>query len=163
MTGKKFFLTVKGGRFSEKPEGSYNVFDTIKGHLVNITFKQIDAGELMRLHIIDEQNFYMLSVFTNSRAAHGFYMLMKNLKLEKPIDFRIAQKDGRDVLWAEQEGRKVKWAFGNDRDQVQLPPMEQRLSYLKNLATTLVAPLARRSNPYIHHPVYIKPDLINAV
>ena len=89
--GRKFFLNVTKGAFSEKqnPGEPAHSLTELTGHLVNITFKETKYGEAMRLHFVDENNFYMLSMFLNSRPANAFFMMIKNVDLHTELKFKI--------------------------------------------------------------------------
>ena len=154
---KKLFLNVIHGTFSEKPvPGKFTEqLNELTGHLVNINFKETSYGEAMRLHIIDEENFYILSMFVESRAATAFFMIVKNLILQHDMTFKIKLKDGKDFFSIEQFGGPVLWYYTRDK-RYDLPLMpEDRRPFLKEtVETEIITVLHKKLNPYPFNQMY---------
>jgi len=155
--GKKLFLNAVRGTFSEKPTpGKFTeVLHELTGHLVNINFKETPYGEAMRLHIIDENNFYIISMFVESRVATAFFMLAKNLVLQHEMTFRIKQVDDKDFFSIEQFGGPVLWYYTRE-NKYDLPMMpEDRRPFLKEMVETEIIPvLHKKLNPYPCNQMY---------
>jgi hypothetical protein len=109
----------------------------------------------MRLHIIDKENFYILSMFVQSRVATAFFMLAKNLVLNHEMTFKIKNVDGKDFFSVEQFGGPVLWYYTRD-NQFDLPMMpEDKRSFLKEIIETEIIPtLAKKVNPYPYNQMY---------
>jgi hypothetical protein len=157
MQGLKFFLNVQQGDFSEKVKAGDTAqsFTEITGQLVNITFKKTDFGEAMRLHIVDEKNFYMLSMFVNSRPANAFFMLVKSIDLNHELEFRIKAIEGKDYLTVRQFGGPVLWFYTSENgNELPLAPGDKK-AYLKQMVIDEIIPvLQKKLNPYPNHPYY---------
>lgn len=157
MNGRKFFLNVQKGAFSEKakPGESAQSFTEITGQLVNITFKTTEFGEAMRLHVVDEQNFYMLSMFVNSRPANAFFMLAKNIDLNHELTFRIKAIEGKDYLTVIQFGGPVLWYYTFENlHELPSNPGDKK-AYLKQMVKDEIMPsLQKKLNPYPNHSFY---------
>jgi hypothetical protein len=155
--GKKFFFNVLRGSFSEKPVPEQNSFscNEITGYLVNIVFKETAYGDAMRLHVVDENNFYMLSIFVESRPATAFFMMAKNLDLRHEMTFKIKHVDGKDYFSIHQFGGPVLWYYTKE-NQHELPLLnEDRRPFLKQIVEDEIIPsLQKQINPYPNNPVY---------
>lgn len=147
----KYFFNVMHGRFSEKPvpgEITHSCQE-LTGHLVNINFKETTYGDAMRLHVVDEENFYILSMFVLSRAATAFFMLAKNLILQHEMTFKIKSVDGKDYFTIEQFGGPVLWYYTKEnRSELPLMP-EDKKPFLKKMVEDEIIPFLRRKvNPF---------------
>lgn len=153
----KYFLNVMRGNFSEKPVADKITYscNELTGHLVNINFKETAYGEAMRLHVVDEENFYILSMFVQSRAATAFFMLVKNLILQHEMTFKIKSIDGKDYFSIEQFGGPVLW-FYTKENQYDLPVFpEDRKAFLKKMVEDEIIPLLQKKmNPYPSNTCY---------
>lgn len=156
MQGKKFFLNVQKGEFSEsRTKENRNVFTKLTGHIVNVNYKTTDYGETMRVQLIDENNFYMLSMFVNSRVANGFYMMIKNIDLNHEIELNIRAEDGKDFLTIKQFGAPVLWFYTMENAHELPREIEDRKAYLKQMVLDEIAPaLAKKLNPYPNNAFY---------
>jgi hypothetical protein len=155
--GKKFFLNVNRGLFSERQtEGQpQTTFTEITGHLVNITFKETAFGPAMRLHVVDENNFYMLSMFVSSRPASAFFMLAKNLELQHEMTFKMKSIEGKDFFSINQFGGPVLWFYTIENVSILPQDTDERKQYLLDTITGEILPaLQKRVNPFPAHTLY---------
>jgi len=155
MYGRKYFLNVFKGSFSEPadPGKESHSFEQITGHLVNINYSK--DGEKLRLHVADENNFYMLSMYVKSRPTNAFYWMMKNLDFKYPMTFKIKAIDGKDFFTIEQFGGPVLWYYStNNRRELPLDKDEERAYFRTMIETEMTAAIQRVLNPYPNHPVY---------
>jgi hypothetical protein len=155
--GKKFFLNVTKGVFGEKPQPGQttHTFTEITGHLVNITFKETSFGPAMRLHVVDDSNFYMLSMFMNSRPANAFFMVMRNITLTQEMTFAIKSVDGKDYFSIHQFGSTIVWYFVGEYINELPKEVELRKAYLKAIITNEIIPSLRKlPNPFPKHSIY---------
>lgn len=154
---KKFFFNVLRGQFSEKPvKGEITTScQELTGHLVNIVFKDTKFGEAMRLHFIDENNFYMLSFFVQSRPANAFFMLVKNLDLRHEMTLHIKSVEGKDYFSIHQFGGPVLWYYTKENEG-ELPILfEDRQQFLVDMVKKEIIPsLEKKMNPYPYNQVY---------
>lgn len=162
MTGKKFFLNACAGCFSEIPqEGqTHNTFDEITGHLVHVNFKTTEAGETMRLHVVDENNFYIISMFLRSRPATTFMLLAKNLDVHSAMRFKMqrrADKTGalKDFFSIHQFGNSVRWYY-TEENKAELPQDKDEFrAFLRKIVEEELLPrLQRKMNPFPYHSIY---------
>jgi hypothetical protein len=158
MNGKKYFLNAFKGQFSEKqrPGEHATAFQEITGHLVNINFKNTDYGEAMRLHFVDENNFYMVSMFVSSRPANAFFMLVKNLDLHSPMTLKIKSENGKDFFNIEQYGAQVQWYYTAENSQpILYLNYEEKRAFMRNMIQQDIIPaLAKKINPLPYHAYY---------
>jgi len=162
MVGRKFFLNVSKGHFFEKdiPGQLQHCFNEISGHLVNVTFKTTDKGEMMRLHVVDELNFYVLSFFIKSRSANAFFLLAKNLDYLQPMTFRIESRKGEDSLLRDffsiiQNGGPVSWYYNQDNaNELPLTQEGKRTFFLDMMQTEVLPALQKKLNPFPNHLFY---------
>ncbi len=157
MSGKKFFLNVSKGLFFEKdlPGQTAKQFNIITGHLVNINFKTIAEGEVMRLHLVDDMNFYVLSFFVRSRPAHAFFQMAKNLDLTQDMNLQIYSIEGKDYFKIFQSGSAVQWFFVDDnKELLPLMPEERQRFFVQYLKEELIPILEKKINPYPNHLLY---------
>jgi hypothetical protein len=157
FVGKNFFLNVTKGAFGEKlqPGVQTHSFNEITGHLVNITFKDTAYGPAMRLHVVDQSNFYMLSMFLNSRPANAFFMAMRNLTLTQELTFKIRSVDGKDYFTVHQFGTTVVWYFVDEYLKELPREVELRKAYMKAIVENEIIPSLRKiPNPFPKHAIY---------
>ena len=154
---KKLFFNVMRGSFSEKPipGESTEKRQELTGHLVAINFKETSAGDAMRLHVIDQENFYVLSMFVQSRPATAFFMMCKNLILQHEMTFKIKSIDGKDYFFIEQFGGPVLW-FYTKENQSDLPVLhDDRHPFLRAIVEKEIIPLLEKKiNPYPYNQMY---------
>lgn len=154
---RKFFLNVSKGKFFEKDQPGQNAhsFTEITGHLVNVVFKTIPQGQVMRLHVVDDLNFYILSMFVDSRPANAFFLLAKNLDLSIAMTFKIEAKDGKDFFAIHQFGGPVRW-FYTSENAYELPSSteDRKEFFIKILHEEIVPKLQKKINPYPNHLLY---------
>ena len=123
--------------------------------MVNITRKQHEAGEIMRLHVVDELNFYVLSFFVKSRPANAFFLLMKSLDLLQPMTFKMKSKEGKDFFSIIQHGGPVIWFYNKDNESELPEDAEQRREFFLNILDNEIIPsLQKRLNPFPNHLFY---------
>ena len=157
MQGRKFFLNVTKGAFSEKanPGETATSFNEITGHLVHINFKSTGFGEAMRLHVVDENNFYILSMFVKSRPANAFFMIMQNLDLTNEMTFKITSKHGKDFFEIHQFGGPVLWYYSTlNVHELPSMPEEKRSVLIEYVIKDLAPTLQKKANPYPSHMLY---------
>lgn len=152
------YLQTKRGLFTETTqEGQRHYsYTEVSGHLVNITFKQTEFGNIMKLHLIDADNYFVISMFINSRPATAFLMLVPSFNLKNEITLSITRQGGLDYLRAFQFGYPVGWykRFPGYGDLLPKDNQE-RISYLLNYVKTEIIPiLAHLVCPYSYHPTY---------
>jgi len=155
--GRKYFLNVTKGAFSEKqnPGEPAHSFTELTGHLLNITFKETNFGEAMRLHFADENNFYMLSMFVNSRPANAFFMMIRNVDLHRQLQFKIKAIDGKDYFNIFQYGGPVLWYYTVENSHELPLAAENKKAFLKQMVTDEIVPVLRKKlNPFPDHPFY---------
>jgi hypothetical protein len=157
MIGKKFFLNAREGSFSEiqEPGQPRNVFTEITGHLVRVTFKETKAGEALRLYVVSELNFYVISMFVRSRIATAFMLMAKNINLMQPMKFRMERKDLKDCLNIHQDGSSIRWYYTQENAH-ELPTMpDDKRAFLRKIIEEEVIPtLQKKLNPYPNHAIY---------
>lgn len=163
MIGKQFFLNAREGAFSEVPEDgqTHHSFQEITGHLVRAAFKETNSGETLRLHIVNELNFYVISMFVRSRVANSFMLLAKNLNIHEPMKFKIERKADpksgglKDCLSVHQNGNSVRWYYTQENAQ-ELPvmPEDKRAFLRKIIETELTQALEKKMNPFPNHIIY---------
>jgi hypothetical protein len=157
MHGRKYFLNVNKGAFSEKTQPGQKVisFTEITGHLVNINFKETDYGEAMRLHVVDENNFYILSIFVHSRPANAFFMLMRNIDFKNEMTFKIFAKDGKDFFSIHQYGGPVLWYYTLDNiRELPIDAIEKKTVLRQYVIDEVIPMLHKQLNPYPTHLLY---------
>ncbi|WP_153799042.1 hypothetical protein [Foetidibacter luteolus] len=107
----------------------------------------------MKLHLVDENNFYMVSLFVNTGAAHAFFNLVKSLHLIEKFKLKLVPKEDKTLLCAEQFGALVKWY----RDYNVILPADaaQRTEYFTEMIKHEILPaLQKLPNPFPLHPHY---------
>ena len=157
IMGSKYFLTARNGTFAERPDnGVYKTFNEITGHIVHVSFKFHSSGDLLRVHIVDEENFYVLSMFANSRTATGFFMSIENVDLSEKVRISIKSAGvGTEILNIHQNNVAVKWYYTGDKQSILPRNYVERLDYLKKMIETVIIPrLKRKLNPYPFHAFY---------
>ena len=158
MIGKNFFLNARKGAFSEIPEsGSYqHHFTDIKGHLVHVAFKPTAKGDTMRLHIVNEVDFFIVSMFVRSRPTNAFMLMARNLDLHAEMKFVMSlDEEGKDVLKVFQYGESVRWYYTKENADELPPSADEKRAFLRRIIETDVIPvLKRKMNPYPNHSIY---------
>lgn len=170
------FMGMKDGRIVENLGGGQTqTFSHLTGHLMEVTIKQHEKGKLLELHLIDEQDYFIISTFLNGSYAKGFLMMMKNIDLHAPVTFipslKIIEGKKRQSLFISQEKQMLKW-YWNRENPGELPPMVQKeatvngqitkawddkdqLAYLELILESDIIPaLQKKLNPYPANPVY---------
>lgn len=157
MSGRKYFLNAREGAFSEKPEEGKQTqaFEELTGHLVNVTFKETHSGECLRLYIVNEQDFYIVSMFVNSRQANAFMLLAKNLDLHSEMKFIMRMRDFRTFFSIHQNGGPVKWYYGKENAH-ELPVFadDKRAFLKKQMEEEFFPALQKKMNPFPSHLLY---------
>lgn len=157
--GSKYFLNANKGAFAESPKKSpRHLFEQITGHIVHIGFNTTQFGENLRVILIDQENFYCVSMFVSSRPATAFYMLFQNINLNHEVTFKMRAENGKDFFEAHQFGSQVRWAYNKD-SFAQLPQdAKERHAHFKALIEAEAAPvLQKKINPYPANPFYEAP------
>jgi hypothetical protein len=157
---RKYFYNLMQGKFLEKntPGELQTETQEVKGHLVNITFNPTKYGEAMRLHLVDECNFYIISMFVRSRTATAFFLICKNLVLQHEMNFKVKSIDGKDYLTVEQFGGPVMWS-----DTPAPGTNEERIKFYKALVLEEIMPvLEKKVNPFPYNQCY-KPMRKNGI
>jgi len=162
MIGKKFFLNARDGVFQEKPEQGKQTtsFNDITGHLVNVAFKNTAHGDTIRLYIVNELNFYVVSMFLRTRQANAFMLLARNLDVHIEMTFRMQRKfkesGYKDFFSINQNGGPVRWSFTKE-NQHELPtaPEDRRALLRKIIEDELIPRLQKKMNPYPNHMFYV--------
>lgn len=163
MSGKRFFLNVCAGKFSEvvDPGETRHEFDEITGRLLHIQFKDTKAGETMRLYVVDANNLFILSMFVYSLPANAFFYTVRNLNFQSELTFKINRvfdrKTGKekDRFTIHQFGNSVRWSF--DAANQHLLPVDnfKRKEFLKGIVITETIPaLQKIVNPFPYHSIY---------
>lgn len=157
MIGKKYFLNVSKGSFFQKAIGENEgvSFSEVTGQLVSISFKRKEQGEIIRLHVVDELNFYMLSMFVHSRPANAFFRMVKNLDLKSEMCFRMTTDKGKDFFSIIQNSSVVAWYYDKNNES-ELPfGKEERHDFFKGIILNEIIPvLQKRLNPFPNHFCY---------
>jgi hypothetical protein len=153
---RKYFLNAQQGQFLENKDATpRHSFNVIEGHLVNINFKTTAHGEAMRLHIVDQTNFYVISMFVHSRPANAFFMVCPQLDLNQPMKLKIESIEGKEFFSIEQFGGPVLWHWSKE-NQHELPTTtEAKREYLLAMVQTEIVPvLQKKLNPYPSNQMY---------
>lgn len=157
MIGKKFFLNAREGAFSEIPEpGSFtHSFAELKGHLVHVSFKQTTKGETMRLHIVNDLNFYCVSMFVRSRMATVFMLMARNLDVHSEMKFVMSREDGKDFFKIYQNESSIRW-FYTEENKHELPTTDdEKRAFLRRIVEEELVPgLKKKLNPFPSHFLY---------
>lgn len=179
VEGGRRFANIAHGKIIEYQKDDVNLeYTHMSGRLVNITFKQTEQfGEKLCLHLLDEEDYWILETFSNSRYATSFLMQMENIDLLKDITIipSMKEKDGKKEysLFLNQDGKALKWFYSKNSEQKapDLVPCKMRnpngpgmvdswdntlrMEFLKNKVFSVVVPnLQRLPNPYPNHPGY---------
>ncbi len=157
MNGKKFFLNACVGAFSEvrQPGTTHHSFEEITGRLLHITFKETSKGEAMRLYIVDELNFYIISMFVKSRTANVFCLMARNLDLHSKLTLKMNRKDDKDFLSIYQFGSSVRWAYDQSNRHELPTDKDEKRAFLRSIIENETIPaLGKILNPYPYHSIY---------
>jgi hypothetical protein len=135
-TDPKRYLGIRDGKIIEKLDNSnYREFTHLSAHLMNITFRQHDKGKVMQLHLIDEQDYFILGLFLNSFYAKSFLMLLPNIDPTHELTIVTSLKmDGdkkKGSLFVNQHGKPLKWYWTKD-NLGDLPPMVKQNRQMHN-------------------------------
>ncbi|MCG2614866.1 hypothetical protein LZZ85_11260 [Terrimonas sp. NA20] len=154
---RTYFLNVSKGKFFEKdsPGQDGEKFNQVQGHLVNIAFKQINEGLTMRLYVVDEENFYVLSMFVNGRPANAFFRMVKHIDFNTEMLFKMQAKGGLDYFEIVQHGSIIPWYYSyannhelpEDRD-------EKKQFFIDLINGEIMDRLEKKVNPFPNHLHY---------
>lgn len=161
MFGKFYFLNAIRGVFSTIPnplETQYS-FDEITGHLVRVSFEDTEKGETIRLHIVNDTDFYIVSMFVRSRVANAFMLAARNIDLHEPIKFRMGTRDEqgkqKDCLSFFQNGRSIRWYYTQANAGDMPTDAEGKRAFLRHIVEHEVIPiLEKKLNPFPYHSIY---------
>lgn len=157
MTGRKYFFNACKGFFSEIPEEGrhQHVCNEVSGHLVHIEFKNTSIGEVMRLHVVNETNFYILSFLVANRIATTFFLLVKSLNLRDEMKFRIWRDGAKDYFQVHQYGASLRWYYTQENADELPKGQDERTKFLRNMVADEIIPvLQKKENPFPHHTIY---------
>lgn len=156
MQGRKYFLNAQKGEFSESRQiSNRHTFKQITGHIVGITFKDTSYGETMRVQVIDETNFYCISMFVSSRPANGFFVMAKNIDLQHEVTIKIHAENGKDFLNIEQYGSPVQWYYNRDNSHELPSDFDERRAFYRSIIVDEIIPAVQKKlNPYPSNPFY---------
>lgn len=159
MEPNKHFLFVKGGAFVEKPYDPQTSLQQITGYLVDVNFKEGDTGSFFTLQIVNQNKFYMLSMFAGSRVGRAFLMLAPSLSAPYLMTISIEAKGGKEFLTISQLGQRIEWYRDFTGYGKYLPKANtEKLSVLLSYAKANVLPLIHQQpNPYPRHVIYRQP------
>lgn len=155
--GRKYFLNTAKGCFLEKGSIDKNkkTFTEITGHLVSVKFKETIYGETLQLQLVDEENFYVISMFVKSRVATAFFMLVKNLDVKEPMTLLLKEHFGRNCFYIWQFGGPVLWYYTMENENELPQDVDERRKFLKQIVTDeLMNSLAKKMNPFPNHNFY---------
>lgn len=157
MTGRKYFLNTSKGCFSEKKNdsGTYKTFTEITGHLVSVKFRETVYGDTMQLQVVDENNFYVISVFVNSRVANAFFMIAKNLDVKEPMTLLLREHFDKNCFYIWQFGGPVLWYYTMENENELPQGIDDRKKFLKQMIIDeLIPALGKKINPFPNHNFY---------
>lgn len=163
MTGRQHFYFLIHGTFAEKVQPGEPVISTtsITGMLLNVTFKSSPTGKIMKIHMADEDNFYMVSMFLSSRPAYAFLMLLGGLDHTMPLTLKVDRSTGRDNIKAYQNGIPVPWRM--DAPGFALLQIQQKVErLLERLHGVILPAIQSQGNPFPYHSFYKPPKLTKA-
>ncbi|UAY56231.1 hypothetical protein [Arachidicoccus terrestris] len=157
----KYHLITKNGEFvsASKDVKEQYTFNSITGNLVRITTDQNKYGKILKLHMISESEYWIISMFVNSRAAFAFLMTVPNIWLSDPFTITIGKNTstGKDHLSIMQGRWSRKW-FTNWPSP--LPGLaEQKSEYIFDYMVNEIMPaLDLLPNPYPYNIWYSPPS-----
>lgn len=163
MIGKKFFLNARDGYFSEIPQPgtTHNAFTELTGHLVRVAFKETKAGETLRLYIVSDLDFYIVSMFVRSRVATAFMLMAKNINFALQMKFRMELRpdaktgDLKDCLTIFQNSSSIRWYYTQENaHELPLMPDDKRAFLRKIVEEEVIPTLQKKINPYPDHFIY---------
>ena len=187
---KRRYLQIKDGKITEfKDEKTWNVYSYIsRVHLVNITFRKVRksgtgedgpvVGNMLQLHLIDQNDYFILELWYNDPFAKCFYNLMENLSLVEDLSLFVEEKkvDGRPKrsLFMRQGPGWIKHKYTKD-NMGQCPTLQvsyladptapdgqkkvynddlQLSFYLEQVSNYMIPKLERKLNPYPNHMIF---------
>ena len=187
---KRRYLQIKDGKLAEfKGETTWNLYNHIsRVHLVNITFRKVRksgtgndgpvVGNMLQLHLIDANDYFVLEMWYNDQYAKCFYNLMENLNLLDEISLFVDEKtqDGKlkKSLFMRQAAGWVKHKYTKDNLGL-CPPLQvsyiadatypdgqkkvlnddlQMSFYLEQISTQMLPRLEKKFNPFPNHLIF---------
>ena len=115
----------------------------------------------MKIHMADEDNFYMVYMFLSSRPAYAFLMLLGGLDLTMPLTLKVDRTTGRDNIKAYQNGVSVLWRM--DSPGFALLQIQQKVErLLERLQGVILPTIQAQGNPFPFHTCYKPPKLTKA-
>lgn len=137
---KKRYLQIKDGKIVEfKGETTWNTYSHIsRVHLVNIAFRQVKKdkndnnspiiGNMVQLHLIDADDYFVLEFWYNGTYAKCFYNIMENLDVLQEISVFTDEKlqDGkkRQSLFIRQSNGYLKHKYTRE-NLGECPPLQE--------------------------------------
>jgi hypothetical protein len=178
-SGKKRYLTIKDGKLNERiDQNTQYDYGFIEGQIMNITFQEhAEYGKQIHLHLIDQQDYFVLQMYLNSYPAKAFLMMLKNIDLRELLKISVRQTVDNNVkriaLFCSQDfGTPIKW-YWNKEHQVGLPALvpiktrnkqgqlvdgwddTDRMNFLQEMVKNEIVPqLQKKLSPYPNHPSY---------
>lgn len=187
---KRRYLKVQDGNLVEY--NGRDVFNTYthvsRVHLVNATFREIKKdrnvndspiiGHNLQLHLIDQNDYFVLEMWYNSSYAKCFYNLMENIDLLQEVSIFGNEKlvDGkkRQSLFIKQNGAFLKHRYTKDNmgncpnlqesfiADATAPGGQKRVLnddlqmafYLDRVKEYLIPKLEKKLNPYPNHMIF---------
>ena len=175
---RRRYAQINNGKFCEWVTDHNEEYSHMMGYIVNITFKHDEKyGLKLCIHMVDEQDYWIIETFANSGYAFYFSMMMQNINYQQPVVMNaiLNEKEGKkeSKLFIKQNGENIKWYYNKDHMK-DLPPLvpckvknpngpglidgwdnTERMQFLHNLVINTISPaLQRMPNPYPNHPVY---------
>lgn len=182
------YLSIEGGKLIETVNGAKKSYTHVTGHLVNVNFRKVHKdrnnqnseiiGNLLQLHIIDAENYFVLQMWYNGRYAKCFYNTMENLSHLHPASFIPSEKkvDNKvqQSLFIKQQGQWIKFKYTKETPG-DLPPLQetwladptakdgqkkvinddlQMAFFLDKIETALLPALQKKMNPYPNHMTF---------
>lgn len=162
MNGK-FFLNAREGAFCTPPNPTIESvsFSELEGRLVHAAFHETSFGDTLRLHIVNEHSFYVVSMFVLSRTATAFMLLAKNLDLHSNMVFKMHQRlnpvtgKQQDFFSINQNGGPLSWYYTEENKDEMPATAEEKKAFLRKIVEEeLIPSLEKLLNPYPYHDFY---------
>lgn len=182
----KRYLSIRDGLMEERKGDQTIAYNHLSGmHVVFVDFRKVEkekdgqkeyVGDTVRLHLVDESDYWQLEMWANSGYAKAFYHIMENIDYAKPVTIitQLRNNNGKkqQAMFISQDAKPLKWKYTRDNPG-DLPPLkiteklnaqglpakqynddDQMLFFMDKIATVINPYLKLQANPFPFHTVW---------